>query len=80
MNNPLISLIIPCYNAEKTLEKCMISVMGQTYGNLEIIIVDDGSTDGSSQIYSKHQSQDDRIKVIKQKNAGVSKARNYGLS
>ena len=50
MNYPLISLIIPCYNAEKTLEKCMISVMGQTYGNLEIIIVDDGSTDGSSQI------------------------------
>jgi len=79
MNYPLISLIIPCYNAEKTLEKCMISVMGQTYGNLEIIIVDDGSTDGSSQIYSKHQSQDDRIKVIKQKNAGVSKARNVGL-
>lgn len=79
MNYPLISLIIPCYNAEKTLEKCMISVMGQTYGNLEIIIVDDGSTDGSSQIYYKHQSQDDRIKVIKQKNAGVSKARNVGL-
>lgn len=79
MNNPLISLIIPCYNAEKTLEKCLISVCGQTYGNLEIIIVDDGSTDGSMQIYTKYQSQDHRIKIIKQENSGVSKARNIGL-
>ena len=75
----LISLIIPCYNAEKTLEKCLHSVIQQSYINLEIIIVDDGSTDGTSKIYEKFQIEDERIKIIKQDNYGVSKARNMGV-
>lgn len=75
----LISLIIPCYNAEKTLEKCLHSVIQQSYINLEIIIVDDGSTDGTSKIYEKFQIKDERIKIIKQDNYGVSKARNKGV-
>ena len=80
MNNiPLISLIIPCYNAEQTLEKCLDSVIQQSYLNLEIIIVDDGSTDRTSTIYEQFESEDKRIKIIRQENYGVSKARNKGV-
>ena len=80
MNNyPLISLIIPCYNAEQTLEKCLNSVVQQSYGNLEIIIIDDGSTDRTSEICKDFQSKDVRIVVFRQDNSGVSKARNKGV-
>ncbi len=78
-NNPLISLIIPCYNAEGSLQRCLDSVIQQTYSNLEIIIVDDGSTDGTSKIYQTFLNEDQRIKVLKQDNAGVSRARNQGI-
>lgn len=80
MNNyPLISVIIPCYNAERTLEKCLTSVIQQFYNNLEIILIDDGSTDNTSKIYEDFQRRDDRIKIFKQENSGVSKARNNGV-
>lgn len=79
INNPLISIVIPCYNAEQGLEKCLDSVVRQHYQNLEIVIVDDGSEDGSSIIYDEFQKKDKRIKIIKQKNSGVSKARNVGV-
>lgn len=80
MNNyPLISLIIPCYNAKQTLGKCLDSVIRQSYSNLEIIIIDDGSTDETSTIYEDFQTRDKRIKVFKQDNSGVSKARNKGI-
>ncbi|MDR6546845.1 glycosyltransferase involved in cell wall biosynthesis [Chryseobacterium rhizosphaerae] len=80
MNNyPLISLIIPCYNSKHTLEKCLDSVIRQSYNNLEIIIIDDGSTDGTSKICEDFQRNDERIKVFKQENSGVSKARNKGV-
>ena len=78
-NDPLISIIIPCFNAEKTLEKCLKSVVQQSYANLEIIIIDDGSTDETSLIYNKFQSNDERILVLKLQNSGVSKARNTGV-
>ena len=81
MNNyPLISLIIPCYNAQQTLKKCLDSVIQQSYTNLEIILVDDGSTDESSKIYEEFQSKDERLKIYKQENSGVSKARNKGVA
>ena len=81
MNNyPLISLIIPCYNAKQTLGKCLDSVIQQSYINLEIIIVDDGSTDETSMIYEDFLRKDERIKIFKQENSGVSKARNKGLA
>lgn len=76
---PLISIIIPCYNAELSLSKCLNSVIHQTYRNLEIIIIDDGSTDASAEIYKEFQESDKRIIVIKQSNSGVSRARNMGL-
>lgn len=78
-NHPLISVIIPCYNAEKTLEKCLTSVTKQSYTNLEIILIDDGSTDNSPKIYEDFQRRDHRIKTLIQNNSGVSKARNNGV-
>ncbi|WP_374440806.1 glycosyltransferase family 2 protein [Epilithonimonas sp.] len=78
-NHPLISVIILCYNAERTLERCLASIVHQSYDNLEIILVDDGSTDNSSVIYEGFRDKDSRIKIFKQDNSGVSKARNIGV-
>lgn len=78
MNN-LITIIVPIYNAEKYLHKCIQSLVNQTYQNLEIILVNDGSTDDSGIIIEKYAKKDARIQVFNQKNAGVSKARNIAL-
>lgn len=74
-----ISVIVPVYNVEKFLDQCLGSLVCQTYRNLEILIVDDGATDKSSKIYQKYASTDNRIKIITQKNSGVSATRNHGL-
>ena len=79
MAGPLISVIIPVYNVEKYLEKCINSVIGQTYKNIEIIIVDDGSTDKSGLICDFFAGKDTRIVVIHKVNGGLSSARNAGL-
>ena len=76
---PLISVIIPVYNVEQYIERCIRSVIVQTYKNLEIIVVDDGSTDNSGRICDKLAQEDNRIKVFHQSNGGVSAARNIGL-
>lgn len=76
----LISVIIPVYNVEKYLRQCVDSVLAQTYQNIEIILVDDGSTDNSGEICEDYTSKDKRIKVIHQKNAGLSEARNRGFN
>ena len=78
-NTALISLIIPCYNAESTISKCLQSVITQSYENLQIIVIDDGSTDKSSEIIAQYQLKDDRIILHQQINSGVSKARNKGI-
>lgn len=75
----LISVIIPVYNPGIHFKKCMESILKQTYTNLEIILVDDGSTDGSEQRCDEYAESDSRVTVIHQKNCGVSKARNTGL-
>jgi len=79
MENALISVIIPVYNAEKYLDQCVESIVSQTYENLEILLVDDGSTDSSSCICDNWAMRDSRIKVIHKANGGVSSARNCGL-
>ena len=75
----LISVIIPVYNVEPYLKKCLDSVVTQTYKEIEIILVDDGSTDGSGLICDEYAAQDKRIKVIRKQNGGLSDARNVGL-
>ena len=77
--NELVSIIIPVYNGEKYLEECIESIRNQTYEDLEIIIVNDGSTDNSLNIIKKIQEQDDRIVIIDKENEGVSVGRNTGL-
>lgn len=79
MRTPLISVIIPVYNVEKYLHRCLDSVIAQTYQNLEIICVDDGSIDESGRICNQYAVRDARIKVIHQENQGLSAARNRGL-
>ena len=76
---PKISIIIPVYNTEKFIKKCLDSVLSQTFTDLECILVDDGSIDNSGNICDEYLKIDKRIRVIKQKNAGVSAARNAGL-
>lgn len=73
------SIIVPVYNAEKYLSKCLTSLITQSYNNIEIIIVNDGSTDKSHQIIKQFQEKDSRFKIINQPNSGVSVARNNGL-
>ena len=79
MTNPLISVIIPVYNVEKYLDRCIESVVNQTYRNLEIILVDDGSPDRCPQICDDWSTKDPRIRVIHKANGGLSSARNTGL-
>ena len=74
-----VSIIIPIYNGEKHLAECLDTIQNQTYTNLEIICINDGSRDKSLSILKEYQKKDDRFIVIDQKNAGQSKARNEGM-
>ena len=76
---PLISVIIPVYNTEKYLRTCLDSIVNQTHSNLQIILIDDGSTDNSGLICDEYAQKDSRIICVHQQNGGVSKARNEGL-
>lgn len=76
---PLISVILPIYNIKTYLNKCMKSLFAQTYENLEIIMVDDGSTDGCDKLCDAYITQDKRVRVFHKKNGGLSDARNYGI-
>ena len=83
MNNPgtsgTISVIVPVYNVEEYLPRCLESILGQTYRDLQVILVDDGSTDGSSRLCAEFAERDPRIECIRTSNSGVSAARNRGL-
>ena len=75
----LVSVIIPVYNVENNIAYCIESVLRQTYKNLEILIIDDGSTDNSYNICKKYANTDNRIKVIHQENHGILYVRNFGV-
>ena len=79
MENKLISVIVPVYNVEKYLSRCLDSIISQTYRKLEIVLVDDGSTDNSSMICDEYAKKDCRITVIHTENHGLSEARNKGI-
>lgn len=79
MDNTLISIIVPIYNVEKYIRKCIDSLINQTYHHIEIILVDDGSTDESGNICEEIAKKDKRIKVFHKRNGGVSSARNLGI-
>ena len=80
MEKEKVSIIIPVYNSEKTLKKCIESVINQTYKNIEILIINDGSKDKSLNIMNEYKNKDERIIVINQKNKGLSGARNTGIN
>ena len=75
----LVSIIVPIYNVSEYLERCIKSLINQTYKNIEIVLVNDGSTDNSLDICKKYQNKDKRIVVLDKKNGGLSDERNYGI-
>ena len=77
--NPKVSIIVPIYNSEKYMSKCIESILNQTLSEIEIILVNDGSTDNSRKIIENYAKKDNRIKVIHQQNSGPSVARNKGI-
>lgn len=79
MKEELISVIIPVYNVKDYLKECIDSVIAQTYQQLEIIIIDDGSADGTAELCDLYLNMDTRIKVIHQDNQGISASRNNGI-
>lgn len=80
MMNSLVTVIVPGYNIEKYVHRCLESICNQTYKNLEILLIDDGSTDDTGVIFGTYQGKDSRIKVNHKENGGVSSARNLGLN
>ncbi len=75
----LISVIVPVYNVEPYLKRCVDSILNQTYKDFELILVDDGSTDRSGEICDEYKKSDDRVKIMHKENAGISDARNKGI-
>ena len=76
---PEISIIVPVYNVEKYLQRCVDSILAQTFSDFELLLVDDGSPDNCGEICDWYATQDDRVHVIHQKNGGLSAARNAGI-
>lgn len=78
-DNPLIGVVVPIYNVEKYLKECLDSIINQTYKNLKILLINDGSTDNSLDIAKQYAIKDNRIMIINKQNGGVGSARNAGI-
>ena len=78
-NKKLVSVIVPIYNVEAYLERCVISILNQTYENIEVILINDGSTDRSLDLAKRLEKKDKRIVLVSQDNQGLSAARNSGI-
>src|SRR5439155_18364414 len=76
---PPISVVVPIYNVERYLEECLDSIVAQTFGDLEVVMVDDGSTDSSAAIAQRYAARDGRFRLLSQRNGGLGKARNTGI-
>lgn len=79
MTGPLVSVVVPIFNGERTIDRCVDSILRQEYQHFELLLIDDGSTDGSSSICDQYAEGDERIRVFHTKNEGVSSARNVGI-
>lgn len=77
---PLVSIIVPVYNGERTIERCLCSIRNQSYSNIEVIVVDDGSTDHTARVIEKYAALDPRFHPIRKENSGVSRSRNAGMN
>ena len=75
----LVSIIVPVYNAQRTLKRCIVSILNQTYPHIELVLINDGSKDKSGIICDEYARKDSRVKVIHKENGGVSSARNLGM-
>ena len=80
MKTPKISIIVPVYNAEKYLHRCIESILAQTFKDFELLLIDDGSKDSSGYICDEYAEKDERVRVLHKVNGGVSSARNLGLN
>ena len=80
LSNPMVSVIVPVYNAESTLRRCADSILEQSYPDLELILVDDGSKDASPLICDSYMQKDARVRVIHKPNSGASATRNLGIA
>ena len=80
MGNPMVSIIVPVYNGEKSIERCLRSIQNQSYTNIEVIVVNDGSTDHTEKVIKKYVEEDARFHYIKKDNTGVSDSRNIGMA
>lgn len=79
MKQPLVSIIVPVYNGEKSIERCLVSIYNQTYKNIEVWVINDGSTDHTMKVLNKYGEKDNRFHIVDKKNTGVSDSRNIGI-
>ena len=77
---PLVSIIVPVYNAEKTIDRCVSSILNQSYKDFELLLMNDGSTDRSGSLCDAYEERDSRVHVLHKENTGVSDTRNQGIA